>query len=100
MEAAKLKNHVIIWNAVSKDNDHAKVLFTEVVRHELEKPNVNFKITQYDTNHEFLKVTLNKKDDMFTIIKNARKLKDKISHANNISLFISDDVSAEIRKKA
>ena len=36
MEAAKLENHVIIWNAVSKDNDHAKVLFPEVVHHELE----------------------------------------------------------------
>jgi len=43
-------------------------------------------------------VKLNKKDDKFSIIKNARKLKDKTFHGNNRNLFISDDVPAEIRK--
>ena len=98
LEAAKLENNIIIWNAVCEDIDNAKALFTEVVRHGLELPEVNFTISQYDRNRKFLKVTLNKKDDKFSIIKNASKLKDKTFHGNNSNLFISDDVPAEIRK--
>lgn len=98
MEAAKLENNVIIWNAACKDNNHAQVLFTEVVRHGLEMPEVNFTVTHYDSNRKFLKVTLNKKDDKFAILKNASKLKDKTFPGNNSNLFISDDVPTEIRK--
>ena len=72
-EAAKLENNIIIRNAVYEDihnEDIHKALFTKVVRHGLELPQVNFTISQYD-NCKFLKVILNKKDDKFSIIKNA-----------------------------
>ena len=59
---------------------------------------VNFTISQYESNRKFLKVTLNKKNDKFSIIKNSSKLKDKTFHGNNSNLFISDDVPAKIRK--
>ena len=77
LEAAKLENNVIIWNAVCEDIDNAKALFTEVVRHGLELTEVNFTVSHYDRNRKFLKVTLNKKDNKFSIIRNASKLKDK-----------------------
>ena len=53
---------------------------------------------QYDRNRKFLKVTLNKKDNKFSIIKNASKLKDKTFHRSNSNLFVSDDIPAKIRK--
>ena len=69
LEAAKLENNIIIWNAVCDDIDNTKALFSEVVRHRLELPEVNFTISQYDRNRKFLKVILHKKDDKFSIIK-------------------------------
>ena len=80
LQAPKLENNIIIWNAVCEDIDNDKALFTEVVRHGLELPEVNFTISQHDRNRKLSKVTLNKKDDKFSIIKNASKLKDKTFH--------------------
>ena len=98
LKAAKYENNMIIWNAVCEDIDNAKALFTENVRHGLELSEVNFTISQYDRNRKFLKVTLNKKDNKFSIIKIASKLKDKTFHGNKGNLFICNDLPAEIRK--
>ena len=67
LEAAKLENNVIIWNAVCEDIDNVKALFTEAVRHGLELAEVNLTISQYDRNRKFLKVTLNKKKTNFLL---------------------------------
>ena len=65
LEATKLENNIILWNAVCEDIDNTKTLFTEDVCPGLELPEVNFTILQYDRNHKFLKVTINKKGQVF-----------------------------------